>query len=85
MQTTYNASTKTVTLRTKYPLYFNRYYRLEIHAQGSTGVRSASGVALDGMKTGQPGNDYYGSIYRFHITPGLSQTPAKKPQSRRRR
>jgi len=68
---TYNPSTNSVTLRTKLKVNFNRYYTLEIHAQGSTGVKSAAGVALDGMKTGRPGNDYFAKVYRYKITPSL--------------
>ncbi len=68
---TYNSSTNSVTLRTKVKVTFNRYYRLEIYAQGSKGVKSAAGVALDGMKTGKPGNDYFAEVYHYSITPSL--------------
>ncbi len=68
-QARYNPTTNSVTLRTKLALNFNRYYRLEINALGGTGVRSAAGVGLDGRKTGQPGNDYLATVYRYGITP----------------
>ncbi len=68
---TYNSSTNSVTLRTKLQVIFNRYYKLEIKAQGSTGVKSKAGVALDGMKTGHPGNDYFAKVYHYSITPSL--------------
>jgi hypothetical protein len=67
----YDSSTKSVTLRTKLKVNFNRYYSLEIYAQGSTGVKSAAGVALDGMKTGQPGDDYFAKVYHYSISPSL--------------
>ncbi len=67
----YNPRTNSVTLRTKLALNFNRYYKLEIHALGTSGVRSAAGVGLDGLKTGKPGNDYVATVYRFSVTPRL--------------
>ncbi len=68
---TYDSSTHSVTLRTKLQVSSKRYYKLEIVAQGSTGVKSAVGVALDGMKTGKPGNDYFAKVYHYVITPSL--------------
>jgi len=78
MLATYDPSTKSVTLRTKLKVPFNRYFTLEINAQGSTGVKSAAGVALDGMKTGQPGDDYFASVYHFSLTPSHPQPSVKK-------
>ena len=79
---TYDPSTNSVTLRTKLKVNFSRYYTLEISAQGSTGVKSAAGVALDGMKTGQPGDDYFanGLPLQHHAEPPLAvgqEAPAR--------
>jgi hypothetical protein len=57
---------------------FHRYYTLEIYAQGSTGLTSAAGSALDGMKTGQSGNNYFATVYHFSLTPSLPQPTVKK-------
>jgi hypothetical protein len=68
---TYNAQTNSITLRTKFRIRAHRSYTLEVYALGSKGVKSKAGVGLDGMKTGQPGNNYYAKVYDFNLTPGL--------------
>jgi Bacterial Ig-like domain len=67
----YSSSTNSVTLRTKVRLNSHRYYRLEVYAQGSEGVKSKAGVALDRMKSGQPGNNYFATVYHLNLTPSL--------------
>jgi hypothetical protein len=68
---TYNTKTNSVTLRTKFRLNSHRYYRLEVYSQGSKGVKSKAGVALDGMKTGLPGHNYFATVHHFSLTPSL--------------
>ncbi len=73
---TYNPATNAVTLRTRRRLSFQTYYRLEILGQGPLAVRNTQGVALDGMRTGTAGDNYYGVLRSFRLTP-VSMTSAR--------
>ena len=55
---TYDSATHTVTLKPKKHVKFHVDYTLKINGVGTTAVSSATGIPLDGMKTGQAGNSY---------------------------
>jgi hypothetical protein len=67
-----------VTLKPKIRVNWHRYYTLEIHGLGATALISSASVAFDGMKTGQPGNDYVATVHHFSLTPRLSQPTVKE-------
>jgi hypothetical protein len=67
----YDAVAHTVTLRPMRNLLSGRSYTLEIKGQGTTPVTSVAGVALDGMRTGHPGNNYYGTLRNNWLYPNV--------------
>jgi hypothetical protein len=58
----FDASTNTVTLLPADRINLHHTYRLTVVGTGSSGVRNAEGVLLDGADTGTPGSDYNGTL-----------------------
>jgi hypothetical protein len=81
---TYDAATQTVMLRPKRNLLSRRDYTLEIKGQGATPVTGATGVPLDGMKTGQPGDNYYGTLRNNRLYPNVLTQNVKAGKTRKR-
>jgi hypothetical protein len=54
----YDPIAHTVTLEPAHRVYLFAHYRLLVNGSTSTGVKSASGLLLDGNGSGQPGSDY---------------------------
>jgi hypothetical protein len=80
---TYDPASLTVTLKPKRHVNFHVNYKLEIKGLGPTAVKSASGILLDGMKTGKPGDNYYGRLRQYTLYPvtassGKTATTSKK-------
>ena len=70
-------ATHTVTLKPKKHVNFHVYYTLTINGVTSAAVTSTSGLTLDGMKTGDPGNSYVGRL-RFYWLHPYTPTSATK-------
>jgi hypothetical protein len=75
---TYDPETRSVTLRPKKPVNTHYGYTLEINSHGATALTSAGGIPLDGMKTGQPGNDYVAKVRSFKFTPSTLKADVRK-------
>ena len=79
----YDPFAKTVTLHPAQRLNVHRTYRLIVNGTGSTGVRSADGVALDGAGTGRPGSDFSMTIDRSTLfAPTLRASHPRGPSHR---
>lgn len=74
----YDPNTHTVSLRPMRGLGMRTTYTLVINAQGPAAVASTAGVALDGMNTGRPGNDYHGVLRFGRLIPGMPAPNARR-------
>ena len=80
----YDPSTSTVTLYPAHRLNVHHRYRLTVNGTSSTGVRSATGLLLDGKGSGKAGSNYVATIDRQTLAgpaPSLSAKHASGPSA----
>ena len=77
---TYDPVAHTVTLKPKKHVDFHVYYTLTINGAGVSALTSSTGLTLDGMRTGDPGNNYVGKL-RFYWLHPYAATPSTKAGS----